>query len=141
MHSMFMCWTIYYVLYQKLLEIEKEIVREVARGGKHYLRKYANRKAQIRQTFLLLNPPIFVLCDLQIFAGRSSTGVYHLEKSHAQSLFLFPIVFGINLIPIFFSPWHTHTHTHTHTHVCMTACTHITCTLNVGVRGCAHCTS
>ena len=33
--------------YQKLLEIEKEIVREVARGDKPYLRKSADRKAQI----------------------------------------------------------------------------------------------
>ena len=34
-------------LYQKLLEIEKEIVREVARGDKPYLRKSTDRKAQI----------------------------------------------------------------------------------------------
>ena len=33
--------------YQKLLEIEKEIVREVARGDKPYLRKSTDRKAQI----------------------------------------------------------------------------------------------
>ena len=33
--------------YQKLLEIEKEIVREVARGEQPYLRKSADRKAQI----------------------------------------------------------------------------------------------
>ena len=35
------------ILYQKLLEIEKEIVREVARGDKPYLRKSTDRKAQI----------------------------------------------------------------------------------------------
>ena len=34
------------ILYQKLLEIEKEIVREVARGDKPYLRKSTDRKAQ-----------------------------------------------------------------------------------------------
>ena len=34
----------------------------------------------------------FVLCDLQIFSGK----VYHPEPPHAQSLFLFPIVYGIN---------------------------------------------
>ena len=34
-------------VYQKLLEIEKEIVREVARGDKPYLRKSTDRKAQI----------------------------------------------------------------------------------------------
>ena len=39
----------------------------------------------------------FVLCNLQIFSGC----VCHLEKLHAQSPFLFPIVFGINLIPFF----------------------------------------
>ena len=37
--------------YQKLLEIEKEIVREVARGDKSYLRKSTDRKAQIRRAF------------------------------------------------------------------------------------------
>ena len=34
-------------LLQKLLEIEKEIVREVARGDKPYLRKSTDRKTQI----------------------------------------------------------------------------------------------
>ena len=33
-------------LYQKLLEIEKEIVREVARGDKPYLRKSTDRKVE-----------------------------------------------------------------------------------------------
>ena len=33
-----------------------------------------------------------MLCDLWIFSGK----VYHPEPPHAQSLFLFPIVFGIN---------------------------------------------
>ena len=36
----------------KLLEIEKEIVREVARGDKPYLRKSTDRKAQIRNSFV-----------------------------------------------------------------------------------------
>ena len=35
------------ILIPKLLEIEKEIVREVARGDKPYLRKSTDRKAQI----------------------------------------------------------------------------------------------
>ena len=39
----------------------------------------------------------FVLCILQIFSGC----VCHLEQLHAQSPFLFPIVFSINLIPFF----------------------------------------
>ena len=38
--------------YQKLLEIEKEIVREVARDDKPYLRKSTDRKAQIRKAFI-----------------------------------------------------------------------------------------
>ena len=38
--------------YQKLLEIEKEFVREVARGDKPYLRKSTDRKAQIRKAFV-----------------------------------------------------------------------------------------
>ena len=38
--------------YQKLLETEKEIVREVARGDKPYLRKSTDRKAQIRKAFV-----------------------------------------------------------------------------------------
>ena len=38
-------------------------------------------------------PSWFVLCDLQMFSGE----VYHPKPPHAQSLFLFPIVFGINI--------------------------------------------
>ena len=38
--------------YQKLLEIEKEIVREVARSDKPYLRKSTDRKAQIRKALV-----------------------------------------------------------------------------------------
>ena len=38
-----------------------------------------------------------MLCNLQIFSGC----VCHLEQLHAQSPFLFPIVFSINLIPFF----------------------------------------
>ena len=38
-----------------------------------------------------------MLCNLQIFSGC----VCHLEQCHAQSPFLFPIVFSINLIPFF----------------------------------------
>ena len=37
------------------------------------------------------SPDWFVLFDLQIFSG----GVYPRAQPHAQSLFLFPIVFGI----------------------------------------------
>ena len=38
-----------------------------------------------------------MLCNLQIISGC----VCHLEQLHAQSPFLFPIVFSINLIPFF----------------------------------------
>ena len=38
-----------------------------------------------------------MLCNFQIFSGC----VCHLEQLHAQSPFLFPIVFSINLIPFF----------------------------------------
>ena len=49
--------------------------------------------AQIRKAFGS-SADWFVFCDLYIFSGK----VYHPELPHAQSLFLFPIVFGINLI-------------------------------------------
>ena len=41
--------------------IEKEIVREVARGNKHYLRKSADRKAQISNGLIKLSGLICVL--------------------------------------------------------------------------------
>ena len=78
------------------MEIEKEIVREVARGDKPYLRKSTDRKAQIRKAFVQLSRLICALRS-QIFSGK----VYDPEPPHAQSLFLFPIVFGINLIEFF----------------------------------------
>ena len=67
-------------------------MREVALGDKPYLSKSAGRKAQIRKAFN--SADWFVLWDRQIFSGK----VYHPEPPHAQSLFLFPIVFGNNLI-------------------------------------------
>ena len=39
----------------------------------------------------------FVLCELQTFLGS----VHHPEPPHAKTFFLFPIVFGINLILFF----------------------------------------
>ena len=73
-------------------------MRDAVRGDKHNLRKSANRNVQISvihsaQCTLYW----FVLCNLQIFSGC----VCHLEQLHAQSSFLFPIVFSINLIPFF----------------------------------------
>ena len=44
----------------------------------------------------------FVRCDLQVFSGC----VCHLEQLHAQSPFLFPIVFSINMnLPLIKVPW------------------------------------
>ena len=71
-------------------------MREVVRGDKHNLRKSANRNAQI-SVIHYAHYTDFVLCNLQIFSGC----VCHLEQPHAQSPFLFPIVFSINLISFF----------------------------------------
>ena len=66
-------------------------------GNKHHLRKSADRKAQISSVsgtnaFLILG---FSIC-------RFSQVVFIPQaQPHAQSLFLFPIVFGINLIHFF----------------------------------------
>ena len=73
---------------------------KVVRGDKHNLRKSANCKAQVstmcgvNDTDLCVAICRFsqVVCDLQIFSGC----ICHLEQLHAQSPFLFPIVFGIN---------------------------------------------
>ena len=76
------------------MKIEKETVREAARGDKPYLRKSADRKAQMRKAVVQFSGLInFMLCDLQSFSGK----VYHPEEPRAQSLFLFPTVFGVNL--------------------------------------------
>ena len=76
------------------MEIEKEIVREVARGDKPYMRKSTDRKAQIRKAFRLRSVQRTDLCFA--ICRFSSGKVYHPEPPHARSLFLFPIVFGIN---------------------------------------------
>ena len=71
-------------------------MREVVRGDKHNLRKSANRNAQI-SVIHSAHYTDLCFCNLQIFSGC----VCHLEQLHAQSPFLFPIVFSINLIPFF----------------------------------------
>ena len=48
--------------YQKQVEIEKEIVCEVARGDKPYLRKSTDRKAHIRKEFVQFSG---LICALQ----------------------------------------------------------------------------
>ena len=71
-------------------------MREVVRGDKHNLRKSANRNAQISVINSAHRTDLcFAIC--RFFSGC----VCHLEQLHAQSPFLFPIVFSINLIPFF----------------------------------------
>ena len=69
----------------------------MARGDKPYLRKSTDRKAQIRKAFVQFSSVQFsgLICALRSvdFSGK----VYHPEPPHAQSLFLFLIVFGINI--------------------------------------------
>ena len=66
-------------------------MREVVRGDKHNLRKTANCKAQISTMGGVNDTDLCVaIC---IFSGC----VCHLEQLHAQSPFLFPIVFSINV--------------------------------------------
>ena len=83
---------IYRILILKTIGNRKEIVREVVRGDKHNLRKSANCRAQISTMCGVNDTDLCMLCDLQIFSGC----VCHLEQLHAQSPFLFPIVFSIN---------------------------------------------
>ena len=47
--------------YETKMTVEKEIVREVARGDKPYLRKSSDRKAQITKTFVQLSGLICAL--------------------------------------------------------------------------------
>ena len=53
--------------YQKLLEIEKEIAREVALCDKPYLRKSTDRKAQIRKVFVQFSGLICPLRSVDFF--------------------------------------------------------------------------
>ena len=63
-------------------------MREIVRGDKHNPRKSASaNQYNVRSEWHW-----FVRCNLQIFSGC----VCHLEQLHAQSPFLFPIVFSIN---------------------------------------------
>ena len=66
---------------------------------KHHLRKSADRKAQIRKAFV---PLTGLICAFRFadFLRWCLSSEAHAQP-HAQSLFLFPIVFGINLIHFF----------------------------------------
>ena len=72
-------------------------MREVVRGDKHNLRKSANHTAQISIIHSAHCTDLCFAIYLQIFSGCAC----HLEQLHAQSPFLFHIVFSINLIPFF----------------------------------------
>ena len=70
-------------------------MREAALGDKHHLRKSADRKAQIRKAFV---PLTGLICA---FRSADFLEVVFIPRAqpHAQSLFLFPIDFGINFNP------------------------------------------
>ena len=69
-------------------------MREVVRGNKHNLRKFANCSAQISVHSEDCTGLCFAIC--KFFQVNC---VCHLEQLHAQSPSLVPIVFGINLMP------------------------------------------
>ena len=71
-------------------------MREVVRGNKHNLRKFANCSAQISVHSEDCTDLCFAICKFS-----QVNCVCHLELLHAQSPFLVPIVFGINLMPFF----------------------------------------
>ena len=66
-------------------------------GDKHHLRKSAHRKAQNQEGVRSAHRT-----DLRFSICRFSQVVFiPRAQPHAQSLFLFPIIFGINLIHFF----------------------------------------
>ena len=66
-------------------------------GNKHHLRKPADRKAQISS---VSGTNAFLICAFRS-ADFLRWCLFPKAQPHAQSLFLFPIVFGINLIHFF----------------------------------------
>ena len=68
-------------------------------GNKHHLRKSADRKAQIRKAFVPLTE---LICAFRS-ADFSQVVFIPQAQPHAQSLFLFPIVFGINSLMVSFA--------------------------------------
>ena len=72
-------------------------MREVALAGdKHHLRKSADRKAQIRKARVPLTGLICAFRSADFLRWCLSP-----ERNVTHNLFLFPIVFGINLIHFF----------------------------------------
>ena len=75
--------------------VEKRLWVRLRSGDKHHLRKSAYQKAQISPVSGMNRG----LPDLCCWICRFSQVVFFPRaQPHAQSLFLFPIVFGINLI-------------------------------------------
>ena len=70
---------------------KKRLCVRLRSGDKHHLRKSANRKAQIRNAFVLLTRLIGVF-DLQIFSG----GVYPPSATERTISFSISNSFGIN---------------------------------------------
>ena len=66
-------------------------MREVALGDKHHLRKSADRKAQVSP---VSGKNAFLICAIR--SADFFRVFIPCVQPHAQSLFLFPIAFGIN---------------------------------------------
>ena len=97
------CWWMSHRVTQSIimtadLEIEKEIVREVARGDKPNLRKICRSQSTNQSADWT---SAFLICALRSVDFLSLTGKVYFEPPHAQSPFIFPVVFGINLIHFF----------------------------------------
>ena len=82
-----------FTVYQKLLEIEKEIVHEVARGNKHNLRKSANRKARISS---MSGTNALLICALRSAIFPVVFDISSNCKLRQNLFFLFPPVFDIS---------------------------------------------
>ena len=73
-----------------LLKLEKEVMSEAAFDDPEEICR--SRSQSTNQSVEWARYCMKLLCDLQIFSGS----IYHpATQPHAQSLFLFPIVFGI----------------------------------------------
>ena len=69
-----------------------------ANEDKHHLKKSADRKAKTRRAFVPLTGLICAIRSADFLRWCLSS---ERNFTHAQSLFLFPIVFGVNLIHFF----------------------------------------
>ena len=74
---------------------KKRLCVRLRSGDKHHLRKSADRKAQISP---VSGTNAFLICTFWSADFLSWCLYIPRAQPHAQSLFLFPIVFGINLV-------------------------------------------